>query len=126
MVEAPEPDEDGEAVTTMVVDWVPAPAGTVQNAQDPWARSRRQGQRTTILRLKRLLMDSLATDGMELPIPPDGQVARMIAQEIVRERFYAGTRAEGTPTQKAEVRRKSFNRAIDWAEDQQLIAVQEI
>ena len=27
MVEAPEPDEDGEPITTMVVDWVPAPPG---------------------------------------------------------------------------------------------------
>ncbi|HYP63317.1 MAG TPA: AAA family ATPase, partial [Acidocella sp.] len=36
IVEAPEPDEDGEPVSTMVVDWVPAPAaGTAQPEQDP-------------------------------------------------------------------------------------------
>ena len=50
----------------------------------------------------------------------------MIDQEIVREQFYAGTPAEGTPAQKGEFRRKQFNRALDWAEDQQLIGVQEI
>jgi hypothetical protein len=50
----------------------------------------------------------------------------MVDQEIVRERFYAGTPAEGTPEQKGKFRRKRFKRAIDWAEDQQLIAVKEI
>ena len=32
MVEAPEPDEDGEPISTMVVDWVPAPPGGAQPA----------------------------------------------------------------------------------------------
>ena len=32
MVEAPEPDEDGEPITTMVVDWQPAPPGGAQPA----------------------------------------------------------------------------------------------
>ena len=36
------------------------------------------------------------------------------------------TPADGTPAQKGEFRRKRFNRAVDWAEDQQLIAVVEI
>ncbi|MGA7516595.1 MAG: hypothetical protein WBW28_06465, partial [Pseudolabrys sp.] len=42
--------------------------------------------------------------------------------------FPAGmhTPADGTPAQKGEFRRKRFNRAVDWAEDQQLIAVVEI
>ena len=71
-------------------------------------------------------MDVLADQGVELLIPPDGPFMRMVDQEIVRERFYAATPAEGTPAQKAEYRRKGFKRAIDWAEDQQLIAVKEI
>ena len=63
MVEAPEPDEDGEPITTMVVDWVagvgrrsPAAAGSV-------GRPRRQDQRTAVLRLKRVLMAELAEQG---------------------------------------------------------------
>ena len=79
-----------------------------------------------MLRLKRVLMGVLADQGVELPIPPDGLLVRMINQEIVREQFYAHTPAEGTPAQKSEFRRKRFNRAVDWAEDQQLIAVAEI
>ena len=126
MVEAPEPDEDGEPITTMVVDWQPAPASGAQAQPDPWAQGRRQDQRTAVLRLKRVLMDVLAAQGVELPIPPDGPLIRMVDQEIVRERFYAGTPAEGTPEQKGEFRRKRFNRAVDWAEDQRLIAVEEI
>jgi AAA domain len=126
MVNAPELDEDGEPISTMVVDWVPAPPGGAQPEPDPWAQARRQDQRTAGLRLKRVLMGALADQGVELPIPPDGPLVRMIDQEIVREQFYVHTPADGTPAQKGEFRRKRFNRAVDWAEDQQLIAVVEI
>jgi AAA domain len=125
MVEAPEPDEDGEPVTTMVVDWVPAPAGG-QPEQDPWAKGRRQDQRTAVLRLKRVLMDALADQGTELPIPPDGPLVRMVEQSIVRERFYFSTPAEGTPEQRGKFRRQKFQRALDWAEQEQLIGAEEI
>jgi hypothetical protein len=50
----------------------------------------------------------------------------MVDREIVRERFYAGTIADGTPEQRVESRRKQFNRAVDWAEDHDLIGVREI
>jgi hypothetical protein len=111
----------------MVVDWIAAPsAGGPQPEPDPWAQSRRQDQRTAILRLKRVLMISLAGQGVELPLSPGGLLGRMIDRELVREQFYAHTPADGTPEQKGEFRRKRFNRAVDWAEDQQLIAVIEI
>ena len=126
MVQTPEPDEDGEPVSTMVVDWVPASPSGAQPDPDPWAQSRRQDQRTAVLRLKRALMGLLADQGVELSIPPDGPLVRMIDQEIVRQQFYDHTPADGTPEQKAEFKRKRFNRAIDWVEDQQLIAVPEI
>ena len=132
VVEAPEPDEDGEPVTTMVVDWLPAgtvaggsASGAPRPPRDPWAESRRQDQKTAVLRLKRVLMEILADRGVDLPIPPDGPVVRMVDQELVREQFYSRTPAEGTPAQKSEFRRKRFNRAVDWAEDQQLIGIGE-
>jgi AAA domain len=125
MVEAPEPDEDGEPVSTMVVDWVLAPAGGAQPEPDPWAKCRRQDQRTAVLRLKRVLMDALADQGVELPIL-HGPPVRMIDQSIVRERFYFCTPADGTPEQKANFRRQKFLRALDWAEQKRLIAVGEI
>jgi hypothetical protein len=39
LVETPEPDEDGEPVTTMVVDWQIAPVGGDLVRQDPWRLS---------------------------------------------------------------------------------------
>jgi len=109
------------------VDWVPA--GTHDSprpAPDPWAESRRQDQRTAVLRLKRVLMTALADQGVNLPIPPDGPTVSMIDREAVRGLFYAQTPADGTPAQKTEYRRKQFNRALDWAEANELIASHEI
>ena len=121
-------DEDGEPETTMVLDWLPAGAAgaQAQPEPDPWSLSRRQDQRTAVLRLKRVLLGALKEQGVDLSVPPDGPVVRMVDQEIVRQQFYACTPTEGTPAQKTEFRRKRFNRAVDWAEDQLLIAVHEI
>jgi hypothetical protein len=122
VVEVPEPDEDGDPITTMVVDWLPVGAAEpAQPPPDPWARCRRQDQRTAVLRLKRVLGAALAESGEERSIEPDGPTVRMIDQELVREAFYACTPADGTPEQKGEFRRKRFNRALDWAEDRQLL-----
>jgi hypothetical protein len=128
MVEAPEKDEDGDAITTMVIDWLPlgtAPASSTPD--DPWAKPKRQDQRTAVLRLKRVLMAILAEQGADLPVGPDGPVVRMVDQNLVRKAFYAATPAEGdTPKQKTEFRRKRLNRALDWAEDEELIGITEI
>jgi AAA domain len=125
-IEAPEPDEDGESVTTMVVDWQPAGAAGAQPHSDPWSLCRRQDQRTAVLRLKRVLMAILAEQGVDLPTGPDGPVVPMVDQELVRERFYAGTPADGTPEQRGRLRRQRFLAALDWAEQKQLIGIGEI
>jgi hypothetical protein len=67
VVQAPEPDDDGEPVTSMVVDWQPnTPGGTqAQPGPDPWAQTRRQDQRAAVLRLKRVLMGAMAEHGVE-------------------------------------------------------------
>jgi hypothetical protein len=127
-VEAPEKDEDGDPITTMVVDWLPAgAAGTeAQSQPDPWAQPRRQDQRTAVLRLRRVLMTILAEQGVDLPISPDGPTVRMVDQELVRKEFYASTPADGTPKQKRQFRYAQFKRALDWAEQERLIAIGEI
>ena len=130
-VVAPEPDQDGEPITSMVVDWQPAgaPSGTgggTGPGPDPWATGRTQDQRTAVLRLKRVLMEILADRGVDLPIPPDGPMVRMVDQEIVREQFYSRTPAEGTPKQKRQLPSQQFKRALGWAEQQQLIGIEEI
>jgi AAA domain len=122
-VEDPTPDEDGDSITTLVIDWVAAPAAAAA-PQDPWAKPKRQDQRTAALRLKRVLMAILAEQGVDLPIPPDGPIVRMVDQKFVRKAFYACTPTdEGTPERKGHFRRQKFLRALDWAEDEQLIAV---
>ena len=128
VVQAPEPDDDGEPVTSMVVDWQPkTPGGNpAQPGSDPWAQARRQDQRAAVLRLKRVMMSAMAEHGVEREIPPDGPAAWMIDQEVVRALYYAQTPADGTPKQKLDARRAQFKRALDWAEAQELIASHEI
>ena len=127
-VEALQPDEDGEPISTMVVDWLPNVRGGNQGrpGPDPWAQSRREDQRFAVLRLKRVMMGALAEHGVEREIPPNGPAVRMIDQEVVRGLFYAETTADGTPKQRADFRRQQFNRARDWAQAQELIAILEI
>ncbi len=125
-VESSEQDEDGEPITTLVVDWQATPAATQAPPNDPWEQSRQNSLRTTALRLKRVLMAILADRGVDLPIGPNGPTLRMVDQGIVREEFYAQTVCEGTPEQKADRRRKQFVRALEWAESQELIGVREI
>jgi hypothetical protein len=127
-VEGEEPDEDGEPVTTRVVDWQTGPASVAPSSpKDPWRQSRQHSQRVVALRLKRAVMTVLAEHGVDLPIAPNGPTVRMVDQEIVREKFYARTRApDGTPDQKASFRQKQFRRAVDWAEENELIDSQEI
>jgi hypothetical protein len=128
MVEAPEKDEDGDPITTMVVDWLPPGTAPTSSApDDPWAKPKRQDQRTAALRLKRVLMTILAEQGVNRPIMRDGPVVRMVDQNFVRKAFYACTPAdEGTPERKGHFRRQKFLRALDWAEDEQLIGITEI
>jgi hypothetical protein len=121
-------DEDGEPTKTMVVDW--SPPGTAPEPlapDDPWGKPKRQDQRTAVLRLKRVLMAIMAEQGVDLPAEPDGPAIRMVDQRLVREAFFIATPAEGdTQRQKDEFRRKRFVRALDWAEDEELIGVGEI
>ena len=77
-------------------------------------------------RLKRELEAALADHGAELSIPPDGPLARMVDQELVREQFYIHTPADGSLEQKGNLRRQKFLRALDWAERKQLIGIEEI
>src|SRR5262245_53071736 len=128
VVEAPEKDEDGDPITTMVVDWLPPGAAPAASApDDPWAKPKRQDQRTAALRLKRVLMAILADQGVDLPIESNGPGVRMVDQNRVRKAFYAATPAdEGTPERKGHFKRQKFLRALDWAEDEQLIGITEV
>jgi hypothetical protein len=79
-----------------------------------------------VTRLKRALEAALADNGVELSIPPDGPVVRMVDQELVRQLFYTHTPADGSLEQKSNLRRQKFLRALDWAEHKRLIGIQDI
>src|SRR5262249_53458518 len=127
LVEAPEKDEDGDAITTRVLDWLPP--GSVKAApapDDPWAKPKRQDQRTAVLRLKRVLMSILAEQGTDLPIPPDGPVVRMVDQNALRAAFYAATPVEEAAKQTRQARHAQFKAALAWAEQERLIGIGEV
>ena len=128
LVESPEPDEDGDPVTTLVIDWQQGgPSGAAGPSEDPWmAVCRRDDQRAGMQRLRRALTDALTEHGTLLPIPSDEAVeVRMVPQEIVRARFYNATLAEGTPDQKRKQRFQEFKRAFNLAQQKELLGIEE-
>ncbi len=144
VVEAPEPDEDGEPVTTMVVDWLPPGAAQIPPfpPADPWiAGCRQEEQRAGMSRLKRVLLAALAEHGVELPIPSptyvpnwdvsiggelgtrvgDAPVVRMVDQETVQQAYYLCTPGDPRQTQY-----NRFTRARDRAEQKGLVSAANI
>jgi hypothetical protein len=121
-------DEDGDRITTMVVDWQaqPAPSTSQQHQADPWEQSRQADTRQAMLLLKRVLMSVLVKDGVDLPSGPNGPIVRMVDQEVVRGEFYARTAADGTEEEKRKIRGQRFRRAVNRAEEMQLIGLREI
>ena len=125
VVEAPEPDEDGEPITTMVVDWQPAArrsSGTAGSVGPMPAPGSAHGGAAAEAGAD----GNLGRSRCRSANGPDGPMVRMVDQEIVREQFYSHTPAEGTPKQKRQLRSLQFKRALGWAEDQQLIGIEEI
>ena len=138
LVEAPEKDEDGDPVTTRVVDWLPP--GSVEAApapDDPWLKScRRDDQRVAVTRFKRALLEALAEHGIEHAIPSalhvrtstpigenevrtpsaDAPTVRMVTQTAVWEAF-----SLCTPNDPRQTTHSRFTRARDHAEWQGLI-----
>ena len=121
----PQPDEEGNPITTLVVDWT-APAAPPGPGSDPWEGERRTDARQAMLLLKRVLMAKLAEHGVELEVTTGGPVMRGIDQELVREEFYQQTPADGTERQKQDFRRKRFARTINRAIEKRLIGMREI
>jgi hypothetical protein len=123
----PQPDEEGNPVTTLVVDWTTPAAARTGPGPDPWEAERRTDTRQEMLLLKRVLMAKLAEHGVELAELTSGELtARGIDQELVRKEFYQQTPADGTERQKQDFRRKRFTRAINRAIEKELIGMREI
>jgi hypothetical protein len=123
----PQPDEEGNPITTLVVDWTAPAAAPTGPGPDPWEAERRTDARQAMLLLKRVLMARLAEQGVELEeLTSEELTVRGIDQELVREEFYQQTPADGTQRQKRELRRKRFSRTINRAIEKQLIGMREV
>jgi hypothetical protein len=122
-VQLPELDEDGSAITTLVIQWGAQRQQSVQPTKDPWEENRQAETRQAMLLLKRVMMAKLAEAGCELPLEPP---VRGIDREIARAEFYAQTPVDGTEAQRQERRRKRFNRALERACEKQLIGIRQI
>ena len=92
-VEAPERYADGDAVTTLILDWLPGKPGSVsaQAPKDPWEEAgRTDAQKVGLLRLRDALFDTLKDHGTKQLV--DGTEVKTAALDSVRQLFYARTR----------------------------------
>jgi hypothetical protein len=111
-------DNNGIAVTSLVIDWQPAATVKTAKANDGWSKS--------LVLLRRCFMNVLADHGRECQPFADGPSVRAVDIEIVRGEFYKSTPADGDAKDKQAVRRQAFNRAIKTAQERNVIAVREV
>jgi hypothetical protein len=118
-------DEDGDPVTSVVAKWtgdaVAAAASTKPAAKDT-------GWSTANLKLlQRALMNMTADVGTDLRPFGDGPMVRAVTTKVLRDEFYRSFPSKSDdPAKRAEARRRAFNRALDDANERQLIGTREI
>ena len=95
-------DDDGDPVTAPIIDW--------QATQQPAEADARWTPSMQVLR--RVLMTTLVDCGQNVRPFLDGPQVRACDIELVRTEFYRQWPADGTEQQKADARRKAFNRSI--------------
>ena len=95
-------DDDGDPVTARVIDW--------QATQQPAEADAHWTPSMQVLR--RVLMTTLVDCGQNVRPFLDGPQVRACDIEPVRTEFYRQWPADGTEQQKADARRKAFNRSV--------------
>src|SRR5262249_11482388 len=103
-------------ITRTVINWKPT-ADQVQTSDKGWPRSLRL--------LRQILMATLA-DGKDIQPFPNGPVVRACDLEVVRAEFSKQYPANGNARQKADARRKAFQRAVEDAQGRALVGVREV
>jgi hypothetical protein len=76
--------------------------------------------------LRRVLMSVLADWGQNARPFLDGSEMRACDIELVRKEFYRQYPADGTDKQKAEARRKAFDRSVKKSVQRSLVANREV
>jgi AAA domain len=103
-------DPDGDEITRVVIDWE---ARAPQPADKDWAKS--------LQLLRRILMATLADAGEDVRPFGDGSMVRACDLALVKAEFQKQYVAEGADRQKADARRKAFQRAVKDAQAKALI-----
>jgi hypothetical protein len=109
-------DEDGEPITAPVIDW----QATQQTApaEIRWTAS---------MQLLRRGLTTILVDCGQIVRPfADSLEVRACNLEQVRPEFYRQYPADGTEQQKAEARRKAFNRSVKDAQARGVLACREV
>ena len=109
-------DEDGDPVTAPVVEW--QASQQTSHADIRWTPSMQL--------LRRVLMTILVDSGQTVRPFSDGLEVRGCDIRLVRAEYYRQYTADGTEQQKAEARRKAFNRSVKDAQARGVVACREV
>ena len=114
-------DEDGDDVTTCVVDFALAEGGTAPRPEDHdrWPSSAKD--------LRRALQVTLDHSKRHIrPFGDSGPRVEAVALEGVRAEFYQAHPATGDAKQQADAKRQAWNRQIKMARERDLVATREV
>ena len=109
-------DEDGDPVTAPIVEW--QASQQTSHADIRWTQSMQL--------LRRVLMTILVDSGQTVRPFSDGAEVRACDIRLVRAEYYRQCTADGTEQQKAEARRKAFNRSVKDAQARGVVACREV
>jgi hypothetical protein len=109
-------DEDGDPVTAPVVEW--QASQQTSHADVRWTQSMQL--------LRRVLTTILVDSGQTIRPFLDGPEVRACDIRLVRAEYYRQYTADGTEQQKAEARRKAFNRSVKDAQARGVVACREV
>jgi hypothetical protein len=111
-------DEDGEVITTCVVEWSPEPVTPAPDSKE-WP--------ITATLFRTALIAALEAHGLHIKVPSDGSFVRAVDLKDVREQFQERYPLEGGDRRKKlGKRRQVFRRSRAEAESRALIKVEKI
>jgi hypothetical protein len=110
-------DEDGDPITTRVIEWKTSGERQPMEAKKPrWT--------TTLEPLRKALTTVLSEQGqLTRPFGQEGLVVRAVNYDILRAEFFTRVTVDSPEERQADAKRKKFDRAFDAAARLGLIEV---
>ena len=116
-------DQDGRPMTTLVLDWGKTnPTAAAKPGADDWGKGK------GVKLLRRIVMNLLINQGIDLKPAADEPTVRAISVELVRVEFLKAHYAdpEGGKAKQQHAKRVAFKRALDAATDNGALTVRDI